>query len=120
MGDDTRPVTITTTGTTATITVNDTDMSNDLIGYDIQHRAGQPPLMVLHLKPGIDLHLEGVATVAVAQETLPGELIAQFLDAIDPAALDAAILNRDLDGGKHELTTAMLQQLADWAQGKVN
>jgi hypothetical protein len=43
----------------------------------------------------------------------------QFLEGIDPAALQRAAMDRDdLDDGKTGVTEAILRQLADWVQGK--
>jgi hypothetical protein len=37
---------------------------------------------------------------------------------LDPAAVQRAALDRtDLSGGKHEITEAILKQIADWARG---
>lgn len=119
MADEPRQVSITANGTTATVVVNGTDMSNHLAGYDIQHRAAQPPIIVLYPKQGTNAAFEGFATVAVASEAPMGEAVAVFLGGIDPAALDRAVLDRDLDGSSNELTVAMLQQLTEWAQGEV-
>lgn len=120
MGDAPRQVTITANGPTAQIVVGGTDLSRSLSGYQIEHRAGQAPLVVLFARHDVDGALfDGMATVAVASETPPGDAIAEFLRAVDPVALDAAVLDRNLDGSRHELTAALLQQLAEWAQGKV-
>lgn len=119
MGDEQQRVVITTDGVMGTVTVNGVDMSRQLSGYQVEHRAGQPPLIVLFPKASTAVQFEGLATVAVADQTPPGETIAAFLGAIDPAALDRAAVNRpDLDGSSNELTKAMLAQLADWARGK--
>lgn len=119
MGNVPRQVTITTSGVTAQIVVDGNDLSKALTGYQIEQRAGQPPVIVLFARPVADGALfDGMATVAVGTETPPGEAIAEFLGAIDPAALDRAVFDRDLDGSHGELTKAMLEQLAEWALGK--
>jgi hypothetical protein len=70
------------------------------------------------LRPDADNTLfDGLAHVVIGDETPPGEAIAAWLQNIDPAALDRAALDRDLDGTSNELTKAMLEQLADWARG---
>jgi hypothetical protein len=117
MGDEPRQVSITATTTGAQVTVSGTDMSDDLAGYQIQQAPGQPAQVLLF--PRADAAVfEGLAVVQVADTTPPGDAIAEFLRAIDPVALDAAVFDRDLDGSKHELTRAMLEQLAEWAQGR--
>lgn len=119
MGDTPRQVTITTSGSSAQVVVDGSDVSRSIDGYRIEHRAREMPVVVLIARHDADGALfDGMATVAVGTETPPGEAIAEFLGAIDPAALDRAVLDRDLDGSHHELTTAMLQQLAEWALGK--
>jgi hypothetical protein len=117
MGDEPREVAITATTTGAKIVVNGVDMSRDCAGYQIQQAPGQPAQMLLF--PRADAAVfEGMAVVQVADTTPPGDAIADFLRSVDPAALNRAALDRDLDGSSNELTVAMLEQLADWAQGK--
>lgn len=119
-GDDPRQVTIHASGPKATVIVDGKDLSKMLAGYQIEHRANQAPFLVLFASQSCTTDFEGLAQVAVATETPPGEAIAEFLRGIDPAALHAAALERDdLDGSRNELTTGMLAQLADWALGKI-
>lgn len=95
--------------------------ANQVTGYVIQHDVQAAlPTLVLHTRQPDSVQWAGLARVAVAEpEQDPGEAIAAFLSSIEPAALHQAALNRnDLDGSKHEVTRAMLQQLADWAQGR--
>src|SRR4051812_25331109 len=90
---------ITTNGVGGTLVVDGVDLSAHVAGYQIEPRAGQPPLVVLFAKASAEVHFEGMATVAVAAQTPPGEAVASFLVAVDPAALHRAPLNRDdLDG----------------------
>jgi hypothetical protein len=119
LGDDTqRSVRITTNGLRGTIEVDGADMSNDLAGYALDHRAGQPATLVLYAAPTCTVEFDGLATVVVADTRADGQAIAEWLDGIDPAALSRAALDRDdLDGGRNELTVAMLRQLSDWARG---
>lgn len=117
MGDEPRQVAITATATGAKVVVDGVDMSKSLAGYDIQHRATHAPVVVLYPKAP-NAMFDGLATVVVAEQAPPGEAIAAFLSGIDPAALDAATLDRDLDGSSNELTRAMLQQLTEWARGE--
>lgn len=120
MADKPQQVTITTEGASAKITVGDVDVSEAVDGYQIEHNKGSLPTIILVAKsPGSDL-FDGLANVGVAvHQEHPGEAIAAFLSAIDPATLARAALDRDdLVGGKHELTVAMLMTLAEWAQGE--
>lgn len=119
LADAPRTVRITVDGVRASVTLNGHDVSAALSSYVLEHRANQPPLLVLYPRtPADGAVFEGHAQVAVASETAPGEAIAAFLAAIDPARLQQATLARtDLDGSPIELTTAMLRQLADWAGG---
>ncbi|MEW2402132.1 hypothetical protein [Streptomyces sp. NPDC046862] len=91
-----------------------------ITGYVLQHDIHAAlPSLILHTRQPAGAVFEGLATVAVAQPQDHGDLIAQFLEAIDPAALQRAALDRkDLDGGKHGVTQAILRQLADWSQGR--
>ncbi|WP_327260033.1 hypothetical protein [Streptomyces sp. NBC_01240] len=120
MADEPRHVRITADGTTGSVTVDGTDISRSVQGYNLEHRVGAAPLLVLYTTPHRGLDFEGLAHVAVAApEQDDGQSVAAFLANIDPARLEAAALERDdLDGSRHELTRAMLQQLADWAQGR--
>lgn len=114
-----RRVSITADGPSARVVLDDTEISEHIRGYSLEHRPGEFPMVVLYVRPGAKALFDGMAMVAVGQQTDPGEAIAAFLQNIDPAALQRAALNRnDLDGTPNELTTAMLKQLADWAQGK--
>ncbi|MER6253586.1 hypothetical protein ABT224_19750 [Streptomyces sp. NPDC001584] len=119
LADDPHTVRITTEGTRAAIALDGADISRALAGYTIEHRAGQPPLLVLYPRPPVDgVVFAGYAQVAVATEAPPAETIAQYLAGIDPARLQQAALAReDLDGSPTELTTAMLRQLIAWAGG---
>ncbi|MER0443020.1 hypothetical protein ABR738_00265 [Streptomyces sp. Edi4] len=114
------PVRITADGVRAAVTIDGHDVSASLSAYTLEHRATQPPLLVLYARPPVDGALfEGYAEVAVATETPPGEAIAAFLGGIDAGMLQRAALERtDLDGTPTELTTAMLRQLTDWAGGR--
>ena len=120
MADEPRHVRITADGVMGKVEIDGTDVSRSLQGYSLQHQVGSAPLLVLHTAPHRGLNFDGLAQVAVAApEQDDGQLVAAFLQNIDPAALSRAALERDdLDGSPNELTVAMLQQLADWAQGR--
>jgi hypothetical protein len=114
-----RQVRITTDGVLARLEIDGTDVSRWCRGYALEQQTGQPPALAVFLTPHADGALfDGYARIAVATEPI-GDTVAAFLANIDPAALERAALDRDdLDGTRHELTTAMLRQLADWAQGR--
>jgi hypothetical protein len=119
MADEPRHVRITADGVMGTVAIDGTDISKSVQGYNLEHRVGQAPLLVLYTAPHRGLDFEGLAHVAIGDQTDPGEIVAAFLANIDPAALQKAALNRDdLDGTSSELTKAMLLQLADIAQGR--
>lgn len=120
MADEPRHVRITADGIMGKVEIDGTDVSRSLQGYNLQHQVGGPPVLVLHTTPHRGLGFEGLAQVAVAApEQDEGDLVAAFLQNVDPAALARAALDRDdLDGSPNELTVAMLRQLADWAQGR--
>jgi hypothetical protein len=102
----------------AKVLLDDVDVSAHVTGYTIEQRTLQPPVVILYAHATGGATFDGMAHVAVAEQADPGEAIAGFLASIDPAALAKAALQRDLDGSSNELTKAMLEQLADWAQGK--
>lgn len=113
-----RHVSIVGDGLTARVLLDDVDISSHVQGYTIEQRVGQPPVVVFQAHPNAGAMFDGMARVAVGQQTDPGEVIAAFLGSINPAALDQAALGRDdLDGERGELTRAMLKQLIEWAQG---
>jgi hypothetical protein len=119
MADEPRHVSITADGVMGTVAIDGTDISRSVQGYNLEHRVGAAPLLVLYTTPHRGLDFEGLAHVAVGDQTDPGEAVAAFLANVDPSALHQAALARDdLDGSKHEVTRAILAQLADWAQGK--
>ena len=121
MADEPRHVRITADGVMGTVAIDGTDISKSVQGYNLEHRVGAAPLLVLYTAPHRGLDFEGLAHVAVGDQVDPGEIVAAFLANLDPAALQRAALNRDdLDGTSTELTSAMLQQLTDIAQGRVS
>ncbi|WP_331746905.1 hypothetical protein [Streptomyces sp. NBC_00842] len=120
LADQPRRVQITADGGMGSITVDGHDISKSVQGYTLEHRAGQAPLLALYATPSGGAAFDGYARVAVAApEQDDGQIVAAFLANMDPARLEAAALERDdLDGSRHELTRAMLAQLADWAEGR--
>lgn len=120
LGDTPHSVRISSDGISGSVTIDGTDLSRGLRGYTLEQQVGQPPVLVLYKTPNADPVLfEGLAHVAVGDGQDAGEQLAAFLSGIDPAALERAALDSpDLDGSKHEVTRAMLQQLAAWAQGQ--
>ncbi|CAM5491251.1 MULTISPECIES: hypothetical protein [Streptomyces] len=104
----------------ANISIDDAEVGNHVVGYTLEHDVPNAlPLLVMHVRHPAGAIFDGLARVAVAAPQEPGEDVARFLNAIDPAALENAALNReDLGAGQYDLTRAMLAQLADWAQGR--
>ncbi|TQE33063.1 hypothetical protein [Streptomyces ipomoeae] len=119
LADAPHEVRITSDGVRAQVTIDGHDLNRSLAAYTLEHRSGQPPLLVLYPKPPVDgAVFDGFAQVAVASEAPPAEAITAFLASIDPARLQQAALERtDLDGTPTELTSAMLRQLTEWAGG---
>lgn len=120
MADEPRQVRITSDGISGKVVIGGVDISRSVQGYELQHRVGGPPVLILHTVPARGLDFDGLAQVVVATpEQDHGQIIAAYLQSIDPGALARAALERDdLDGSPNELTVAMLRQLADWAQGR--
>ncbi|MFF8610789.1 hypothetical protein ACF06X_33325 [Streptomyces sp. NPDC015346] len=114
-------VRITTDGITSTVQLGDVDLSDQLRAFTLEQRLGQPPMLVLYAAPHRDgAVFDGLAHVVVGEEQpAPAQLIADFLTSLDPQALEQAALDReDLGDDRYALARAMLQQAADWAQGK--
>jgi hypothetical protein len=91
-------------------------------GYTLHHDVHNAlPTLILHTRQPDGVLWEGLARVAVADPQQDHTAtVTDFLDAIDPAALENAALNRDdLGTSQYDLTRAMLRQLADWARGGV-
>lgn len=116
--DQPRRVEITADPWKAAVVVDGTDMTAGLRAYTLSQEVGQPPTVVLYPSPEHAASFTGFARVQVATPAEPGPVIADFLRAINPAALDQAALGRNLDGSPNELTKAMLEQLIDWAEGR--
>lgn len=105
----------------ATISIDGTALpAGQVIGYQLEHSiADALPMLILHTRQSDHVAFEGLARVAVAAQQEPSEAIAQFVLGLDPAAVSRAALDRtDLSGEKHEITEAILKQIADWARGK--
>jgi hypothetical protein len=104
----------------ATISIEGTPLpAGQVIGYQLEHDiATALPMLILHTRQPAGAVWEGLARVAVAEPQDAGEAVAQFVLGLDPAAVQRAALDRtDLSGGKHEITEAILKQIADWARG---
>jgi hypothetical protein len=104
----------------ATITIDGTPLPpGQVLGYQLEHSiADALPSLILHTRQTDGVAFEGLARVAIAVQQNPAAEMAAFLEGIDPAALQRAALDRDdLDGSRHETTTAILRQLVDWVKG---
>lgn len=105
----------------ATISIDGTPLpAGQITGYQLEHSiADALPMLIVHTRQASGTVWEGLARVAVADHTGPGEQIAAFLANISPAALQRAALDRpDLGNDKDSVTAAILQTLTEWAQGK--
>ncbi|MDY0811454.1 hypothetical protein [Kitasatospora purpeofusca] len=115
-----RHVRIQAAGPTARLEVDGHDIADQVASYQLQHTAGQPPELLLLLRPTADPQWEGAARIVVGADPDPGPAAAAFLAALDPAETERAVLDRhDLqDGGPNEFVRALLLQLTEWALGK--
>jgi hypothetical protein len=119
MSDSPKRVTIVTDGAGAKITVGGVEISDAVISYQIEHNQGSLPTVLLVTRSPASELFDGLASVGVAVAQAPAEMVAEFLTRVDPAILERAALDRtDLDGGKHEVTAAIMRTLTEWAQGK--
>lgn len=104
----------------ATITLDGTPIpAGQVTGYVLEHSvADSLPMLVLHTRQPDSAAFEGLARVAVGVSKTPGDLVAAFLDGVDPVLLDQQALNRaDYGGGQGATARAMLDTLIDWAKG---
>jgi hypothetical protein len=91
-----------------------------VVGYQLEHDvANALPMLILHTRQPESVLFEGLARVAVGdRQSDAGQAVADFVLALDPVAVERAALDRtDLSGGKHEMTEAILKQIAEWALG---
>ncbi|MCW7991549.1 hypothetical protein XF35_41735, partial [Streptomyces platensis subsp. clarensis] len=58
--DEPHTVRITADGHTATVVLDGADMSRALAGYTLEHRVGQPPLLVLYPSPRHSAAFDGL------------------------------------------------------------
>lgn len=113
-----RHISVTGDGLTTRVHLDDQDITRHVQGVTIEHRTGQAPVVVLYAHPNAGATFDGLARVAVADQTDTAETMAAFLQGIDPETLERAALDRDdLESGKRAVTAAILRQLTDWAQG---
>lgn len=103
----------------ASIVIDGTDVADHVTGYSLHHAiADRVPSLVLHTREPDGVMWEGTARVAVGVEQSPGQIVADFLAAVDPKLLDQEALNRsDYGGGEAAAARAMLATLTDWAKG---
>ncbi|MFM9373271.1 hypothetical protein [Streptomyces sp. Da 82-17] len=102
----------------ADISLNGTPLPPGVVtGYVLEHAVADAlPLLVLHTRQADHTAFDGLARVAVAAPSSPGQTVAEFLAAIDPVLLDQEALNRaDYGGGPGATARAMLATLTDWA-----
>ncbi|MFK0106441.1 hypothetical protein [Streptomyces sp. NPDC091217] len=115
-------VRITTGATSATLAIDDRDISKQVKGYQLSQVAGAAPVLVLQMAAHLQEDFEGLAHVVIGDPPDPGPAAAAFFGAIDAGELERNVLNRHdlMDGGPNELTRAMLQLLQEWARGEWN
>jgi hypothetical protein len=89
--------------------------------YVLEHSVADAlPTLILHTRQSDDTAFEGLARVAVGVARTPGDLVAEFLAAVDPVLLDQQAMNRaDYGGGEGATARAMLATLADLARGRI-
>lgn len=82
--------------------------------------AGEPPKIFLEFseQPVEDLQLEGVVHVVKEVAADPIAVVSAFLEDIDPAELDRAVLAAmEMSSGLETYGQAALQVLGGWARG---
>ena len=78
----------------ATISIDGTPLpAGQVTGYQLEHSiADALPMLILHTRQTDSVAFEGLARVAVAAHTEPGDAIAEFVLGLDPAAVQRAAL----------------------------
>lgn len=105
---------------TATISVAGQPLPPGTVtGYVLEHSVADAlPTLILHTRQPDHTTFDGLARVAVGIARTPGDLIADFLAAVDPVVLDQKAMNRaDYGGGPGATARAMLATLTDFARG---
>ena len=101
---------------TGTVEVGGRDVSNQVNGIDVQMRVGQPSVVTLHHVAGRgDIEGEGIVRVVSQAEAGPAQ-VAEWLTSVDPAALEAEVLNRA--GFADSTFEVALAVLREWAHAR--
>ncbi|MCX5206752.1 hypothetical protein OG897_35775 [Streptomyces sp. NBC_00237] len=100
----------------AVIEVDGHNVASAVEAYRITQTVDEGPELTLYVQSGWKgLEFDGLADVVVEPAGVR-QVVIGFLDSVDAAKLDAAVLDRDdLDGAPGELTRGLLAQLRDWA-----
>ncbi|MFF0741525.1 hypothetical protein ACFYVL_14110 [Streptomyces sp. NPDC004111] len=101
----------------AVIEIDGHNVASAVEAYRITQTVDEGPEVTLYVQSGWHgLDFDGFAEVTVEPADLRHVVIG-FLDSVDAAKLDAAVLDRDdLDGAPGELTRGVLAQLREWAE----
>ena len=94
-----------------TVIVDGQDISDKLYGASLHLGAGEVPKLILHARAGAVF--DGIADVAVGREVDDSEVIASWLNNLDPDILEKTVL--DEFEGTHGQT--VLTILKRWAAG---
>ncbi|MER6092449.1 hypothetical protein [Streptomyces bluensis] len=88
--------------------------AGEVTAYSLHHSiADSLPTLVLHTRQADDTLWDGLARVAVGVSQSPGEIVTEFLAAVDPVVLEQQAMNRADYGGEAPTARAMLATLAD-------
>ncbi|WP_433547170.1 hypothetical protein ACQPZG_20355 [Streptomyces sp. CA-294286] len=102
----------------AVIEIDGHNVASAVEAYRISQTVDEGPEVTLYVASGWrGMEFDGLADVLVEPADVRHVVIG-FLDSVDAAKLDAAVLDRDdLDGSPGELTRGLLAQLREWAEG---
>lgn len=113
---------VTNPGGGGTVEVDGRDLTSAVRGFTLTASGREVPQLLLELTPWYDpTVVEGFAQVVIGVDppgSEPGEAAAMFLQALDPVALEQAVLAAPLPTGPGGTMRAALDVLTAWAEGR--
>ena len=99
----------------ASVVVDDVDVSRQIAALQFQARPGDVPILTLVERVEGSISGDGIVRVESQSNVRTGEVIAEFLEAIDPGDLERVVCERCGFGDSGTMVT--LEVLKEWALG---